>query len=129
MLRTVLDTYYTQEKGLACAMAFGNGFSGLRYVFQVESLEDGHIRFRDIRKGRYEGEILESVYWHHGGEEISCFRQPFAQLAGFFGGDFDGREFSLTVRTADFQRGLFRFFQLAVVAGVLGEAIALPRIC
>ena len=129
MLRTALRADYTQEEGLFCGVAMGNGFSGLRYVFQVESLEDGRIRFRDIRKGQYEGEILESVYWHHGGEEISCFRQPFAQLAGFFGGDFDGREFSLTVRTGDFQRGLFRFFQLAVVAGVLGEAIALPRIC
>ena len=129
MLRTALRADYTQEEGLFCGVAMGNGFSGLRYVFQVESLADGRIRFRDIRKGQYEGEILESVYWHHGGEEISCFRQPFSQLAGFFGGDFDGREFSLTVRTGDLQRGLFRFFQLAVVAGVLGEAIALPRIC
>ena len=127
MLRTVLNTDYTQEEGLTCAMAFGNGFSGLRYVFQVESLEDGHIRFRDIRKGRYEGEILECVYWYHGEEEISCFRQPFSQLAGFFGGEFDGREFSLTVKTKDFQWGLYQFFQLVMVVSVLGDAIALPR--
>ena len=91
-------------------------------------MDGGHICFRDRLKGVYEGELLEAVYWYHGNEDLSCFAQPFSQLAGFFGGDFDGQAFSLTVKTGEFQKGLYQFFQLAAVISVLGQSIALPKI-
>ncbi len=128
MLKDSVNAYYDEEMGLCCWLKAGNSPFQTRYSFQVETLDDGHIRFSDRLKGKYEGELLEPCYWYHDSTDISVFTKFFTKLADRFGGEFDGKNIYLTEKSKNFQSGLFRFFQLAVLVSRLGHNVALPKI-
>ncbi len=128
MLKESVNAYYDEEIGLCCWLKAGNSPFQTRYSFLVETLDDGRIRFSDGLKGKYEGELLEPCYWYHDSTDISVCRRFLTKLADSFGGEFDGKNVYLTEKSKDFQSGLFRFFQLAVLVSRLGHSIALPKI-
>lgn len=128
MLKESVNTYYDENEGLCCYLNAGNSPFQTRYSFLVETLGDGRIRFSDRLKGKYEGELLEPCYWYHDSTDVSVYRRFFTRLADRFGGEFDGKDFYLTVKSKDFQHALFQFFQLAVLVSRLGHSIALPKV-
>ncbi len=128
MLRESVNAYYDENEGLCCWLKAGNSPFQTRYSFLVETLDGGNIRFSDRLKGKYEGELLESCYWYHDSTDIAVYRRFFSKLVGRFGGEFDGKDISITAKTKDFQHALFQFFQLAVLVSRLGHSIALPKI-
>lgn len=128
ILKESVNAYYDENEGLCCWLKAGNSPFQTRYSFLVETLCNGRIRFRDRRKGKYEGELLEPCYWYHDSTDISAFSRFFTKLADRFGGEFDGENFYLTAKSKDFRHALFQFFQLAVLVSGLGHSIALPKI-
>ncbi len=127
ILKQSVDAYYDQDIGLCCWLKAGNSPFQTRYSFQVETLENGYIRLSDRLKGNYEGELLEPYYWYYEDMDISLYGKYFCRLSAHFGAEFDGKNFYLTVKSKDFQKGLFQFFQLSVLISRLGQDIALPK--
>ena len=128
MLKESVNAYYDENMGLCCWLNAGNSPFQTRYSFLVETVDDGHIRFSDRLKGKYEGELLEPCYWYHDSTDISAYGRLFTRFAERFGGEFDGKNIYLTARSKDFQRALFQFFQLATLVSRLGHSIALPKL-
>lgn len=127
MLKTSVDAYYDEDKGLCVWLKAGNSPFQTRYSFLVETLADGQIRFSDRLKGNYEGELLEPCYWYHEDDDISVYGRFLSKLASGVGGEFDGKNIYLTAKSKDFQNALFRFFQLAVLVSRFGHDIALKK--
>lgn len=56
MLKESVNAYYDENVGLCCWLNADNFPFETRYSFLVETFDDGHIRFSDKLKGKYEGE-------------------------------------------------------------------------
>lgn len=94
--------------------------------YLVERLEDGIFRISDKCKGNIEGEVFESFYW--GNNDISRYSNYVNRYCKRFGGEFDGKDISVTALSeTDIVRSLFRFINLAVLLSEFGRLIRLPE--
>lgn len=128
MLKESVNAYYDENVGLCCWLNADNFPFETRYSFLVETFDDGHIRFSDKLKGKYEGELLEPYYWYYDSTDISAYSRLFNKFAERFGGEFDGKNIYLTAKAKDFRHALFQFFQFATLVSSLGHSIALPKL-
>lgn len=111
------DLYYWVDA--KCSLSSG------RTAFLMETLEDGHIRISDRRKGNIEGELFEGFYWDN--DDIAPYSKFVSKLATRFGAEFDGRDVYLTDKKDNFYKAILRFFNLAVLLSEFGQDIAVPK--
>lgn len=94
--------------------------------YLVERFENGTFRISDKCKGNIEGEVFESFYW--GNNDIYRYSDYINRYCKRFGGDFDGKDISVTALSEkDIVRSLFRFVNLAVLLSEFGRLIKLPE--
>lgn len=94
--------------------------------YLVERLENGTFKISDKCKGNIEGEVFESFYW--GNNNISRYSNFINRYCKRFGGDFDGKDISVTALSeTDIVNSLFRFINLAVLLSEFGRLIKLPE--
>lgn len=94
--------------------------------YLVEHLENGTFKISDKCKGNIEGEVFESFYW--GNNNIYRYSNCINRFCKRFGGEFDGKDISVTALSeADIINSLFRFINLAVLLSEFGRLIKLPE--
>lgn len=116
---------YDENQGLYYWVDAKCSLSSGRTAFLMETLEDGHIRISDRRKGNIEGELFEGFYWDN--DDIAPYSKFVSKLATRFGAEFDGRDVYLTDKKDNFYKAILRFFNLAVLLSEFGQDIAVPK--
>ena len=126
LLKSGIGFDYDENRGLSCRVDVSASLNASNTYLQMETLAGGMLRISDLRKGKYEGEILENFFWDH--DELTPHRKFVTKITARFGGEFDGRDFSLTDKTESFFHAMLRFFNMAVLLSEFGHDIAVPMI-
>lgn len=87
--------------------------------------KDGKYCISDNRKGKVQGEIFESFYWDN--DNLSVYSGYIGSFCERFGGDFDGKNLSLSCDKEQLVPSLFKFINLAVLLSEFGRLIELPK--
>lgn len=126
LLKSGVGSNYDKNRGLYIWFDAHCTLSSSRVFFQIETLEDNLIRFSDLKKGQYEGEIFEEFYWCN--SDITPYKKSVESINARFGADFDGKNIYLTEKQENYSKAVFKFFNLAIIFSEFGHDIALPKI-
>ena len=125
VLKNGIGCSYDENQGLYCWLDAKCSLSSARIFFLIETLENRYIRFSDRRKGDREGEVFEEFYWNN--DDISPYGKFICKIADRFGADFDGKDVYLTEKHENFNKALYKFFNMAMLFTEFGHNIALPK--
>lgn len=125
LLRSGIAFHYGENDGLFCRVNVPGDFYASSIYLLLESPDDGILRVSDLKKSEEEGRILGNFYWDH--DDLSLYRRFVTRIVRRFGGEFDGRDISLTDGTENWFRAMVRFFNMAMLLSEFGHDIAVPK--
>ncbi|MBQ4333368.1 MAG: hypothetical protein IJC33_06300 [Clostridia bacterium] len=125
-LKQSIHFCYDENQGLSYWLDTKYAGFSLRASCLIETLDGGHIRISDQRKGTTEGEIFEGFYWQE--DDIAPYGKHISGIADRFGATFDGKDLYLTDKSEHIYRAMTRFFNAAVLLSEFGQVIALPTL-
>ncbi len=119
---------YDENKGLILVIPHLYPSSTICASFQTETLSENKIRISDNLKDRPEGSVFDGFYYIH--DDISAFANFISKFVKRFGGNFDGKNISLTaeITYGNFAAALLRFMNIAFLLSELGGFIKLPQL-
>lgn len=121
LLREGMGIYYDERDGLCLRLLARCSYSTARTYIRIQTEEDGTLCLRDGRCGKFEGEILENLFWDH--DSLSPYRKQVEALIAPFGGEVEERGVCLRASRREFGTAVARFFCMAALLSELGGKI------
>ena len=114
---------YDEDEGLRIGLGMLYSINCTNAAFLIETNEDGSITLSDGRKGKVEGEILESFYWDN--DDIYKYEKLVKDLTEKFGVYLTEGNIYIDGPCEKFVEIWFKFINAAVLLSELGAKISL----
>lgn len=122
-LKETLSFSYDEDAGLRIGLGMLYSINCTNAAFLIETNEDGSITLSDGRKGKVEGEILESFYWNN--DDIYEYEKLVKDLTGKFGVYLKEGNIYIDGPCEKFIEIWFKFINAAVLLSEMGAKIFL----